>query len=416
MDTQYLKNVLKYTISVFLSVILIAYIMYHISGGFQENIETIAATVTTKEKTVTLKAILFKEETVLYSKSNGEINYLYDDGDKVGVSSTVAEIYNSSGSENQKKELETINRKLKILESSNINTQTETKSVDKEIWNNIYSFTEKAQNGDISGAISVSDDLLIQLNKRRLITGGTKNYNTLINNLKAQKNQLISGMSFLETSVSTENSGYFYSAVDGYENIFSSQNIDTLSYSDFTALCSCPADDFSNSSNGYPIGKLVTDFSWYAACEIPYSSIHNFETNKYYEVKFPYNDDIVLKMLLYRIITDIGNDSAVLVFQTDINPSDFNYLRTQTVQIVQSSYTGYKIPVSALHIEDGKNGVYILRGSKVYFRTVKPIFEYDGYLIVREKDSSAEDSFYQLAKNDFVIVKGKNLYDGKIFN
>ncbi len=416
MDTQYLKNVLKYTISVFLSLILIAYILYHMSGGFQENIETIPAAVTTKEKTVTLKAILFKEETVLYSESNGEINYLYDDGDKVAVSSTVAEIHHSSGSENQKNELAAVNRKLKILESSNINTQTETKSVDKTIWNNIYSFTEMAGNGNVSGAATLADDLLIQLNKRRIITGGIKNYNSLINDLKSQKNQLVSSLSLVETSVIAEKSGYFYSTVDGYENIFSSRSISTLSYSDFKSLCNQSQDDFSNSSQGYPVGKLVTDFSWYAACEIPYSSLHNFETDKYYEVKFPYNDNTVIKMMLYRIISDIGQDTAVLVFLTDVNPSDFNYLRMQTVQIVQSSYTGYKIPVSALHIENGKTGVYILRGSKVYFRTVSPIFEYDGYLIVKEKDDSAEDKFSQLAKNDFVIVKGKNLYDGKIYS
>ena len=50
------------------------------------------------------------------------------------------------------------------------------------------------------------------------------------------------------------------------------------------------------------------------------------------------------------------------------------------------------------------------------FRKIEPLFEYDGYFIVKERDESAEDKADWLAQNDFVIVKGKDLYDGKIVN
>ena len=121
-------------------------------------------------------------------------------------------------------------------------------------------------------------------------------------------------------------------------------------------------------------------------------------------------------MYLYRILSDVGSDTSVLIFRTDILPEGFSYLRNQTVQVVKSSFTGYRVPVSAVRIVDGVKGVYILRGSKVLFRKIEPLFEYDGYLIVKERDESAADRASWLAKNDFVIVKGKDLYDGKIVN
>jgi hypothetical protein len=50
----------------------------------------------------------------------------------------------------------------------------------------------------------------------------------------------------------------------------------------------------------------------------------------------------------------------------------------------------------------------------VKFCRINPLYEYDGYILVAERNESASDRGDWLAKNDFVITKGKGLYDGKI--
>lgn len=417
MDTQYLKSVMKYAASALLSVILIAYILYHMSGGFSQNIVTEVAALTTKEETLTIRSSIMRNETVLYAPQSGDVNYLFSDGDKVAISTKVAEVYPAGGDPEIRKSIIALDRKIRILEQSSsydYGAMSDTASTDRLIWKDIYSFIEAAEKGSVSGITDLSDDLLVQLNRRRIIVGSAQNYASKIEALTAEKNALMSRLPASAADIVSETAGYFFSTVDGYENIFSSADIATMTLSDYRAMCAKSAEDLSR--GGYAVGKLVTDYRWYTACEVPSEELHNFNTGAYYDVKFPYNGGTSINMYLYRILSDIGSDTAVLVFRTDVLPEGFSYLRSQTVQIVKSSFTGYRVPVSAVRIVDGVKGVYILRGSKVSFRKVETLFEYDGYFIVKERDEDAEDKASWLAKNDFVIVKGKDLYDGKIVN
>jgi hypothetical protein len=119
-------------------------------------------------------------------------------------------------------------------------------------------------------------------------------------------------------------------------------------------------------------------------------------------------------MYLYRILSEVGSESAVLLFRADVLPQDFRYMRNQTVQIELSAFTGYRVPIGAVRIVNGQSGVFVLRGSIVEFRRILPLFEYDGYLLVADSDATKGEEGSWLKKNESIIVKGKALYDGKI--
>ncbi len=419
MDLTYLRNILRYTLSAVLSIVLVTYILYHISGGFQPDIETTPAALTTTDATMTVSVTIMRSETILYSPIKGETSYLFSDGSKVAIHTPVAEIYPvTTGSEELRRRIMEVDRQIRILESSNMSDaekRTDTKSTDKLIRQNLYDIIRYMDRSNITNAAQASEDFLVQLNRRHIITRAISNYNQQIQALREERQTLAAGLADAESTITATDVGYFYSAVDGYETLFSADAVPSLTYRSFLSLMQQDPDP-PDSRNGYPVGKLVTDYIWYIACEIDFSQLHNFETGLNYNVRFPYNNDISLRMYLYRILADVDSPTAVLIFRADILPSGFRYLRNQTVQVIQHSYTGYRIPASAVHIVNGQEGVYILRGSKIEFRRIQPLYEYDGYLIVKERDETAEDKASWLAKNDFVIVKGKDLYDGKIAN
>ncbi len=403
---------MKYALSAVLCLVLIVYIIYHLTGGMRTDIETMPATYVTIESTYTTGVTLLRSEEIVYSPVNGDVSYLYDDGDKVAINSAVAEIFPYTGSYEIRHRIVEIDRAIRLLESSNMSDaekRTDTASTDVKIRNYLYDLLDATDGGNASYGEVISEDLLIQLNRRRIITKSVINFNKQIQDLKAEKAALSASLPQSESTVTTGYAGYFYSSIDGYENILSSKDIASMTYGEYLELSSLKSEEMTEGEKGHPIGKIVTDYLWYVACEVDISELHNYDTGKSYQITFPYNNDTALSMKLYRILSEAGSETAVLLFETGVLPDNFNYLRHQTVQIIKESYAGCRVPVSAVRVVNDKPGVYVLQGSKVVFKQIDPVYEQDGYII-----SALNTSNDFIGKNDFVVVKGKDLYDGKI--
>ena len=84
------------------------------------------------------------------------------------------------------------------------------------------------------------------------------------------------------------------------------------------------------------------------------------------------------------------------------------------MKIVLNTYKGLKVSSSALRVvskEDGTNstGVYVLSGMTAHFVPVNIVYSNDVYAICEIEQEDGKLRLY-----DEIIVKGKNIYDGKI--
>ena len=423
MDKDFLKSVARYIISAIISLLLIAYILYHMFGNIDSEIETMAAEIVKGRETVTLDGYIMRSEIVLYASKQGDVNYLYDDGSKVKKGAAVANVY-ASGGENVRSQIIELDRKIDLLEASNLGeniTVSDTKAIDAQIAKLFSVIRERVRIGDLEYALRKKDELLVLLNKRRIIVQNVKSYDDKIQSLAAARNSLTSQMTNITETVYTPISGYFYSGLDGYESVFSASKLPHLTLDEFYAMFE--AEPARSSGSGYGIGKLVSDYYWYIACPVTKDKLRFFVHGAKYSVVFPYSGDTEIEMTLSKIVEQTDDSRAVLVFGTGMIPENFNFLRKQTIHIVRDTYTGYRVPVSAVRIVDGKQGVYVLNGNFVRFKLIEPLFESEGYFIVSEYEKVSEEKRAAalenggagyLALHDLVITKGKKLYDGKI--
>ena len=88
--------------------------------------------------------------------------------------------------------------------------------------------------------------------------------------------------------------------------------------------------------------------------------------------------------------------------------SELATMRSGPMTVVKAEYSGLKVQRSALRVVDGKRGVYVLSGMQISFVPVEVLYYSDSYIICK-KDNEGGLKLY-----DRVVVKGKNLYDGKI--
>lgn len=395
----------------------LAYLGYHFFEGFSADIETEYATLVTDSDVVPLDAYIMRSESVIFAASatsGHSVGYVFSDGTKVHGGQVVANIYTGDGSSDEA--IVDIDRRIDLLESSNLTdgmTSSDTYVIDSKIQNYYYLIHQSTLLGNYSNLTKRRDELLTLINKRRILTGVTTGYSDRIESLTAERALLSAGQDTIAESVEAPYAGYFYSTTDGYESTFSASKVESLTLAEFDKMLSSQPTRYSDRA----VGKMVSDFNWYIVCETTRDSLRYFTKGYSYYVNFPYNDDISIKMTLSNVVSEVGSDRVLLVLETERIPEDFSFRRMQPVELVRSSYTGYRVPISAARLVDGKQGVYIMIGNTIEFREIDILLEMDGYYIVAEQDPVNDPDYAsKLGLYDQIVVSGKNLYDGKLIS
>ena len=90
--------------------------------------------------------------------------------------------------------------------------------------------------------------------------------------------------------------------------------------------------------------------------------------------------------------------------------SELASLRTGAITIIKDEYEGIMVKKTALRVVDGVTGVFVVSGMEAKFVAVDIIYSTEDYSICALNTSDSS----KLRLYDKIIVKGKNLYDGKI--
>ena len=422
MDLKYLAGVLRYVISTLLSIGLAVFLLYHIAGSFRTEVTAASIVYTTQEQAQDFDAYIFRSEYLLYTAAteSGGLNHLREDGAKVAVGEEICQVYAGTSDESANLQLQELDRTLERLKNSNLKENvnySDTQLIDASINNTYYTILTRLNDGNMGYAMAKADDLISSMNQRLIITKHVENFDEQIGQLEGQRSALVNSGGEVAETVYAPRSGYYFADIDGFEGIFDADRLDNMTIEEFDTLISSSADAAlgRNALGGLSCGKIVTDYNWYVGCRITTEQSRSFTEGYTYTVIFPYNSDIRISMVLDRMILQADDDRVVLVFRTNVIPEHFNFLRRQSIQIVVNTYHGYKVPLAAVRIQDGVQGVYILEGYVVKFRRIEPLQEIEGYFICRENSGSSDDADL-LALYDRIIVSGKNLYVGKIIS
>lgn len=361
-----------------------------------------------QSENLTLTAVIFRDEQVIYSDMNGGVVRLYSNGEKVNKNAVVARVYDTLTTEDYT--LSRIEKKLNILTDSNKINDNTTKNTDAKISKLYYTIRLKSEEGDFSTLSEKADELLVLLNRREIIINSRLNFNTEIADLKAMRDRMLSSGAGVGYDVKTNISGYFSSYVDGYEDVFTSSKALDYGYKELSALLSDEPDSLSVTDKGYAVGKVAHLPTWYICAQTDRDTAYKLSEGKTYTVGFPMASGSETEFTLRRIITEDGGKGAILVFSTDMQSSEIGSARKQTVSVTMEKTTGLRVPVSAVRTDDNDNvGVYILKNNKVTFRKIDILTERDGYCIVKEYAPDEEGYAEMLHKYDSLIISGKGL-------
>ena len=141
-------------------------------------------------------------------------------------------------------------------------------------------------------------------------------------------------------------------------------------------------------------------------------------------LRFQNGLDLDLPMTVEYISQEDGGQ-RVVALSSNQHADLTTLLRHQNAQVIFDSYTGIRVPRSAVRIltetvtdENGQElaekttGVYTVWGTSALFKPVEVVWSEEDYLLVRPAEGASAKRL--LRAGDEVITAAEDLYDGKV--
>lgn len=397
---------------------LFLFLAIQFSRNFSTKISTQRTQTVTDSEYAYLNGYIFRdEETVVM---DGDVAHkLFQNGEKVGVGQTYAEIYSSTGlskadAEKKQAELDALSLRIRLLENSlgEKSTLGSLSEVNDAVLKAYYAYADSISDSDHSVSDAYGNELVSSLIEHSALVSGEAAKSAL-GDLKLEREELLSSLGQSKKALVSDESFNFFDKVDGYESIFNSSKLEGLTPSALEKLVISTPEKVEDGV----IGKKVISSKWFLAIPADEATYLSFAEGKTYFITFSENG-VGIDMLLERICIDETDEScAYMLFSSFDLSLTASLSRQQSIRIHLGDCTGYRVPSEAIHTSGGVQGVYVLVGNIVEFRRVTVISEREGYCLVNTYEVDAEEENVSdipyLNINDMIITSGNDLYDGK---
>lgn len=393
-------------LKIIICLILIVFIGHQIYSSAYKPITTVSAEYYTATEGFQINGIVIREEKIIESNHSGALHFVVASGERVAKNGIIANIYSSADTSVSVNRIEQLKHRIADIEE--MQGYNDVEAADISLVNNkvndaLNEMLRGIAAGEFSSFEADSAQLLTNISRRQMITGEQTDFSARLNELKAELDGLNASLPQPVGSITSDVSGYFVSSIDGYENMLSCSDIDNITPEYIDQLTQ---ENVSKSA----IGKIVSGYTWYIAAKVDISDSLKYKVGDQLVLKTTIKSTPELSVKLEKINTSNSENTAVMIFSCDQMNSELASMRKGVLTIINSTYSGLKIPTKALRVQDGKTGVFVRSGMMVKFVEVNVVYRTDEYIICEQQVSN--DTVLRLY--DDVVVKGKRLYDGKI--
>lgn len=202
--------------------------------------------------------------------------------------------------------------------------------------------------------------------------------------------------------VTARKSGIFAVSTDGFEDI-SYDSIDGLTPGALQNLFTTPH------KSDKAFGKLIIDDTWYFAAIMSAEDVKNLTVGDTATIEFTknYTNDLTMTV---AAISPKSDGKNVVIFSCSTAMADICNVRELSGDVIFSSQTGILTPKEAVYTdEEGVTFVYLLMGLQAQRVDIDIVCDYnENYYLIAPAEGEI------LNEGAEIIIRGKNLFDGKV--
>ncbi len=414
--------------------IVVIYFGVNMAAYFMDPYTTTVAYNYVTENAITVSGYVVRQEEAL--SGGGELVYSpRGEGERVSAGGTVALVYQSAQALEDANSLRSLEDQLDQLNYAKTlasGAQT-TVRLDEEITGALVDFRSAMAAGDLNSAGDSGDTLRSDVLKHSYAYSGTGDLEAAIANLQGQISSLSASAASGSTRIAAPKSGVFSSLVDGYESVLTPELISTLTPSAYRTIA--PGTVTAG------VGKLIYGESWYYMALMRSEDVKKLAVGDRITVRFQSGLDRDVTMTVNYISPEEGGQQVVSLTSNSYL-SLITLLRRQNAQLIFHSYTGIRVPRSAVRLDprpvtDGDGNpildaegnektenvtcVYCLWGTTARLKPVTVLWQDDDYILVSPDEtylgsitSATTRESRRLRAGDEVITAAEDIYDGKV--
>lgn len=396
----------KRTLAYLAGLVILIFLGYQLFTAFYSTIQTESAVNFDYTDGIKTTGYIIRNESLVHSDHSGTLHFAVSDGAKVAKDGVIANVYASdaaSAAATRATEIEQQLAQIDEIEGYNNLAAVDLSVLNAKITAYLDRYIYGASDGNYTDLSDSISGLLTAMTRKKVVTGEQSDFSLLKASLNSELASLRATVGTPKGSVIADRAGYFVSTVDGYETSLSTDDLSVYKPEYFKNLSPADTDDSV-------VGKIVYDYEWYIAAPVSLNDSMFYKIGDVVTLKTSLLSNPRITAAVERInLSDSGSD-AVILFSCNEMSSELASMRSGAMTIIRQEYNGLKISTDALRVIDGATGVYVISGIEAKFVTAEILYSNDEYAIceLNSRDNG------KLRLYDEVILKGKNLYDGKI--
>lgn len=411
----------------FLAVICASVLLYfgiNVAAYFMDPYTSTVAYNYTSENAVSVAGYVVRQEEPL--AGDGELVYFSrSEGERVARGGTVALVYDTAQALEDANTLRSLNEQLQqLLYARSLASGTRTDMLlEDEVVNSLINFQSALATHTATEASAAAQDLRAAVLKRSYAYTGTAELDSSIAQLQEKVSGLTAASSASTSRITAPRSGLFSGMVDGYETVLTPESLENMTVADYRQIQAAAAAGSS---------KLIYGSRWYFVTLMRETDMEKMKVDDTVTLRFQSGLDRDLTMTVERI-SDADGGQRLVVLSSGQYLDLTTLLRHQNAQIIFGSYSGIRVPRSAVRIEwtdvldedsqpvlqaDGTpkreqvTCVYTMWGTNARKKPVEILWQEDEYMLVAPAEGVS--SSRQLRSGDEVITAAAELYDGKV--
>lgn len=372
----------------------------------------------TLEHTVGSTGLLIREETLMKASIDGTVKPLVEEGNRVSFGQSIAIIIDKgeeaslSALKNCEQQISDLQREL-INQGKGPGARVIYEEADKDIAELVDLIRKDSIQGTLMNINSYETSIAVLLERRDTRLLSIDFNDSRLSELKRQKENLEKTLGILSGTIIGKTPGIISYNIDGLEEKLTVKDVQSLTvelYNQYISESKITTTTGETVKKDEPILRITGGIYQCIAFLLPGTTADSFPADSVHTVKITLDGTTIENCKVIKTIAT-GNDLFV-IFQTDRQMDRFSDRRTIQASITTSSFTGLKIPISAIIGFDktAKTGE-IMIVSNGYARISKiNIIDYDREDAIIE---GVKDQQYSPAVNGYLVKNPESVKEGE---